>query len=358
MGWVEGLVTNLVGTACHFWGWLVAACAGPIRRWLRPSDAPAPGRRPGRPQLAIQDEELQATLEQIERHPWMGGKKGAANLVHGRNAWVGAGSYDAMKAEVANLCGKELARRRQHIKAPTPFELPVAEGLNQVWSSDLVEIRAWGLPFHVGNMMDVYNGENFTVRACPLAADGPFVADLFERACEARGGAAPTVCTKTDRGTQFMSQAFEDGLRGRTRHLRIPPGCPWYNGECERGNRDLKAVLYGLISRAHRPRGGEELTALLALCEQARLMLNQEISRPSLGNVTPDEVARGVQEEVKRGNQEFIEQRREQRRQTASAGLPPWQERLQEALRVCDRSTEQIVRLLNLIKRDYARMGR
>lgn len=287
----------------------------------------------------------------------MGGKKGAANLVRGLKAWVGAGSYDAVKTEMARLFGEEVARRRRR-PAPPPFEPPTADGLNQVWASDLVEIRAWGLPFHVGSMMDVYNQEHLALDATPLAADAAFVVSLFNGACGARGGAAPTVCTKTDRGSQYVSRVFEEALRHRTDHVRIPAGCPWFNGECERGNRDLKAVLYGLVSRSMRPKPGQELNTLRRLCRRARTTLNQGIARPSLGGVTPDDVAQGVREEVKQRNLTFIAQQKERRRHTSQQGLGPWQERLAALLDVAQRSTEELLRFLQLLTREYARMGR
>lgn len=353
--WVSQLWIRCTQSTRQFWAWL-SGSAWLLRRWLNLLGERSSS-RPGRPQLALDDAELGALRTQIEEHPWMGGKKGAANLVRGLKAWVGAGSYDAAKTEIARLFGEEVARRRRR-PAPQPFEPPVAEDLNQVWSSDLVEIRAWGLPFHVGSIMDVYNQEHLALDATPLAADATFVVTLFDRACATRGGAAATVCTKTDRGCQYVSRAFEEALRGRTEHVRIPPGCPWFNGESERGNRDLKAVLYGLVSRSTRPKPGQELTTLRRLCRRARTILNQGIARPSLGGVTPDDVARGVREEVKQQNQQFIAKQKERRRHVSQQGLRPWQERLAALLDVAQRSTEELLRFLQLLTRDYARMGR
>lgn len=353
--WVSHLWTRCAESMRQFWTWL-SGSAWLLRRWLNPLGEQGSS-RPGRPQLALEEAELAALGAQIEEHPWMGGKKGAVNLVRGLKAWVGAGSYDAVKTEMARLFGEEVARRRRR-PAPTPFEAPVAEELNQVWSSDLVEVRAWGLPFHVGSMMDVYNQEHLALDATPLAADAAFVTALFDGACATRGGAAPTVCTKTDRGCQYVSRAFEEALQGRTEHVRIPPGCPWYNGESERGNRDLKAVLYALIARSNRPRQGQELAMLRTLCAQARAVLNQDIARPSLGGVTPEDVAQGVREEVKQRNQQFITKQKERRRHVSQQGLRPWQERLAEFLQVARRRTEELLQFLQLLTRDYARMGR
>lgn len=320
-----------------------------LRRLLRRQAGEA---RAGREQLLLTDDELGAAARQVIEHPWMGGKKGAANLVHDREAWIGPGSYDVLKGVLASLVGRELAGRRQHQRPAVPLEMPRAEGLNEVWGSDLLEVEAWGKRFHVCAVVDVFNQESLALEPTPHAADGEFVAACFEKACESRGGRPPTVCTKTDRGSQY-GEVFRQALKGRAGHVRIPPGSPWFNGEVERGNRDVRSVIFEHVSRMDRPPKGEELEALRAACEAARRVLNEEISRPSLGNVTPAEVAHGIAEEVKRGNQEFIAQQREERKRR-SPGDTPWRERLCKLLHVDQWSTPELLRFLRLMKRDYS----
>ena len=318
-----------------------------LRRWLRERVGLAGGRK------QLTDTEVEAAMNRILEHPWMGGKKGAANLVHDREAWVGAESYDAIKAQMARLAGEELARRRVPRETPS-FDMPQATGLNQVWSSDLAEIKAWGKHFDVGTFMDIYNQEHLVLEAIEHPADSHFVRDLFEVACEHRGN-PPTVCTKTDRGGQYRAAAFNEAIAGCTQHVKIPPGCPWFNGEVERGNRDLKAIIYGLIARARRPEPGHELSALLAICSRARSILNDRISRPSLGNVTPTDVARGVQDEVKQGNREFVASERQARKQRlAETCAGAWKDGLQALLHVAERSTAELLRFLRLSHHDYA----
>jgi transposase InsO family protein len=326
--------------------------AGEAGRWLRGLlRRQASEARAGREQLLLTDEELLATAEQVIEHPWMGGKKGAANLVHDRAAWIGAGSYDLLKGTLASLVGQEVAGRRQHVRPSTPFEMPRADGLNEVWGSDLLQVVAWGYRFDVCVFVDVFNQESLVVEPALHAADGEFVAECFERACEVRGGRPPTVCTKTDRGSQYR-EVFRQALGGRTNHVRIPPGTPWFNGETERMNRDVRAVIYEHVSRMERPARGTELDGFQRACDATRKVLNEDISRPSLGNVTPAEVAKGMTEEVRRGNEQFIAEQRGERKRR-SPGATPWRERLCKLLGLEQWSTSELLRFLRLMKRDY-----
>lgn len=318
---------------------------------LRRAAAGPKGARAGRSQLNLTDEELGAAADLVLEHPWMGGKKGAANLVHDEKAWVGATSYDNIKHMVASIFGTELSQRRATNRKPKPFELPIPQGLNEVWGSDLFELPVWGKKFHICDFLDVHNQEYLEIRAIEGTADSEFVSSCFETACERRDGCPPKVCTKTDRGSQYLG-AFAAALEGRTEHVRIPPGSPWFNGESERGHRDLRALLYAELSRVKRPAEGRELAAVQKACERVRQIVNEEISKPSLGNVTPREVALGIAEDVKNRNQEYVKKQREARSQRA-ADPRSLRDRLWGLLQPDRLETRHILRFLRLRSRDY-----
>jgi transposase InsO family protein len=209
--------------------WLTGVFAGIVATivdWLR---RPPSGSRPGRPQLNVTEAQLAAALNLSQAYPFMGGKKGAANLVHDQAAWIGAGSYDAIKGTLAQQIGEELKKRRSGRPEPEPFEPPVATGLGQVWGTDLFEVTAWDVRFDICDFLDIFNQEYLALRATLHAADSKFVADCFELACQEQGGRAPTVGTTCDRGSQFYGH-FEEALEdSQTTLVRIPPGCPWFN---------------------------------------------------------------------------------------------------------------------------------
>lgn len=301
--------------------------------------------------------QLAAALNLSQAYPFMGGKKGAANLVHDQAAWIGAGSYDAIKGTLAQQIGEELKNRRSGRPEPEPFEPPVATGLGQVWGTDLFEVTAWDVRFDICDFLDIFNQEYLTLRATEHAADSKFVAASFELACKEQGGRAPTVCTKCDRGSQFYGH-FPAALKGRTELVRIPPGCPWFNGESERGHRDCRALLYTVISTMPRPKKGQEVAAMQEACDRVRRLLNEAISKPSLGNVTPREVASGIADQVRERNGQFVERQREARKQRRDADARPLGERVRGLVDLSKWTVQQLVRFLNLKNRDYTTMTR
>lgn len=291
-------------------------------------------------------------MNQVVSYPWMGGKKGRANLIHQRKTLVGAGTYDRIRREVARLCGRDLASRRRSRPALPPFELPEVDGLDQVWAGDGLKLKAWGLEFTIVAFLDVFNQEYLAVDATVGQPTSDFAARCFEEACDYRDGRPPTVCTKTDHGSEFQG-AFSEALQGRVPHLRIPPGMPWFNGESERGNRDLRAVVVGHLPR-RRPRPGQELTTLQRACRRAMTTLNDKLSRPSLGNVTPTEVARGTDNEVRRGNERFVAHQRQLRKEKSRSGdIEPWKDRLARLFCAEDWTSSDLLRFLRLKRRDY-----
>jgi hypothetical protein len=281
----------------------------------------------------------------------MGGKKGAANLAHAQSAWVGAGSYDVINDTVAQMVAEELQERRQGRPDPQPYTPPVATDLNQVWGADIFEIKAWDVRFDVCDFIDVHNQEYLTLEATLHAADSAFVAGCFETACTERGGKPPTVCTKTDRGSVFKG-LFSKALEGRTHHERIPPGSPWFNGESERGHRDARALLMAQLSKMEKPNKDEELAAVQKACIKVRHLLNEVISKPSLGNVTPKEIAKGVQDKVRAATARYVERQREARRNRV-IDRRPLTDRLKDVLRLKGWSGKELLRFLKLRSRDY-----
>jgi transposase InsO family protein len=282
----------------------------------------------------------------------MGGKKGAANLVHAQTAWVGAGSYDAINDAVAQLVAEQLQERRHERPSPAPYEPPVAEALNQVWGADIFEIKAWDMRFDVCDFIDIHNQEYLALDATLHAADSKFVTECFESACNVRNNTPPTVATKTDRGSVFQG-LFPKALEGRTHHERIPPGCPWFNGESERGHRDLRNLLYADLSRRPKPKKGKESTAVREACVRVRHLMNEVISKPSLGNVTPKEIADGSQDEVRKANDLYVEEQREVRRHRKIEEPRPLLERLRGMLGLKVWPVNELLRFLRLRSRDY-----
>lgn len=342
---------DVVGRSLRWFKETLEGVASRVIRWLQ-GPPPSGETRPGRCQLNLLEAELQAVTDQVAAYPSMGGKKGAGNLAHGQAAWVGAGSYDVINDTVAELVAEELQERRQGRPVPPPYEPPIATGLNQVWGADLFEIKAWDVRFDICDFIDVHNQEYLALEATLHAADSGFVAACFETACAKRGGKPPTVCTKTDRGAQFKG-LFTIALQGRTHHERIPPGSPWFNGESERGHRDARALLMAELSKMEKPKKGNELAAVRKACVTVQRLLNEVISKPSLGNVTPKEIAEGVQDQVRDATARYIDKQREARRYRVMEDRRPLVDRLRGILGLKGWAGQELLRFLRLRSRDY-----
>lgn len=281
----------------------------------------------------------------------MGGKKGAGNLAHNQDAWLGAGSYDNVNNAMAYLAGEQLQQRRPKRPVSVPYQPPIATGLGQVWGGDFFEIKAWDIRFDICDFLDIYNQEYVALEATLHAGNSDFVVACFKKACAERGGKPPTVATKTDRGSPF-TKAFAGPLKKLTRHERIPPGCPWFNGESERGHRDARALIMGELAKVKKPNKGNELAAIQKACAKVRRLLNEVISKPSLGNVTPMEIATGVQDEVRAATANYIEQQRNVR--TARKLQPKLLvDRLRDLLGMKDWPILALLTFLRLRDRNY-----
>jgi len=106
-----------------------------------------------------------------------------------------------------------------------------------------------------------------------------------------------------------------------------------------------------------RPKKGQELAAVQEGCDRVRRLLNDAISKPSLGNVTPREVAEGVADEVRERNRRYIERQREARKQRKDADARPLGERVRGWIDLSKWSTPKLVRFVNLKNRDYTTMA-
>lgn len=341
-------VNRLAEKVSRSWRWFTETLEGILRRVMRWLHGPPSQTRTGRCQLNLTDDELKAVTNHIEAYPSMGGKKGACNLAHDQAAWIGAGSYDAINDAVAQLVAEELKSRQHGRPDPKPYEPPTPKGLNEVLAGDIFEVKAWDVRIDVCDFLDVHNQEYLALEATLHAADSAFVAAAFEVACKARGGKPPTVATKTDRGSVFKG-LFAEALKGLgVTHEQIPPGCPWFNGESERGHRDLRSLIMAQLSKMKRPAKGKELAAVKAACAEVQRLMNEVISKPSLGNVTPREITEGKEETVREETARYVERQREERRARVLQDRMPLLDRLRGLLGLQGWDGKELLRFLRL----------
>jgi len=153
----------------------------------------------------VTDGELRAALNLAQTHPFMGGKKGAANLVHDQAAWIGAGSFDAIKGTLAQQIGEELKSRRSGRVTPEPFQEPVATRLGQVWGTDLFEVMAWDMRFDICDFLDIFNQEYLALRAPSTPPTAPLWLLASSSPAPNRVAAPPTCARRATAAPSTMA---------------------------------------------------------------------------------------------------------------------------------------------------------
>ena len=284
-----------------------------------------------RRESAIPLGDIGALVEQIIAMPFLGGRKGSSKLIEDQAALIGQTMYKDAKGVLREEAERELAKRREHSEleknrkareqAENGFIKPVASRPHDVWSIDFTEIKLLGMRFQICVIYDLYAQAYLALRPAEVA-DGPLTMATVEEAC-AYAGTTPSQCLLSDNGGQFESFDYQRLLaRLEITTLKTPPGQPWYNGELESGNGPLKKTvwteaLYGAcehpeISRPGVPRE-EILNYLQQCCQLAKEKINEHIPRAKFDTV-PQAVLDGAQPARAKRRRQFIEAKRQQRR--------------------------------------------
>jgi len=302
-----------------------------------------------RRESAIPEEDVAALVEQIIAMPFLGGRKGSLKLVEDQKALIGQTMYKDAKGVLRKEAEKELAKRREQSElernrrdreqAEDGFVKPVISKPHQMWSIDFTEVKLLGIRFMVCVIYDIFAQAYLALRAAEVA-DGQLTMDTVEEAC-AYAGTTPSECLLSDNGGQFESMNYNDLLdRLRIQTLKTPPGQPWYNGELESGNRDLKKViwteaLYGACEHPEITRPGvsrEKIGSYLQqCCQAAKEKINGQIPRPKFDTV-PRAVLDGKQSEMAKRRDQFREAKQEQRRERMETIKAKGQDRRGEPL--------------------------
>ncbi len=289
-----------------------------------------------RRESAIPEEDVDALVEQLIAMPFLGGRKGSLKLVEDQKALIGQTMYKDAKGILREEAEKELAKRREQSElernrrdreqAEVEFVKPEISKPHQMWSIDFTEVKLLGIRFMICVIYDIFAQAYLALRAAEVA-DGQLTMDTVEEAC-AYAGTTPSECLLSDNGGQFESVDYQSLLeRLRIQTLKTPPGQPWYNGELESGNRDLKKVIwteafYGACEHPEITRPGisrEKIGSYLQqCCRAAGEKINEQIPRLKFGTV-PRAVLDGKQSEMAKRSRRFREAKQNQRRECMEA---------------------------------------
>ena len=262
-------------------------------------------------ETVIPEEDIEAAIEQIINHPFLGGRKGALKLLEDQKALIGETYYKEIKKQLMDLSEEEYSKRKKVSELKTNqykrqnvneehFEKIETTKCHDVWAIDFTELKLLGIRFYVCVVYDLFSQAYLSV----IASQTPTMEVAIEAVEQAvhYANAKPSGFILSDNGSQFLSKNYQDLLvRLGLNELRIPAGKPWYNGALESGNRDIKKTIltiafYKACINPAITRTGvcrEEIFGFLKVCcGESLSVINKEIPRPKFGT-TPLAVLNG-----------------------------------------------------------------
>jgi hypothetical protein len=132
------------------------------------------------------------------------------------------------------------------------------------------------------------------------------------------------------------------------KHVFIPAGTPWNNGEAEVGMKDIKALVYQRLSHTPRERGQDIVGIARGIVHDMFKELNETIPRPKLAGVTPADIVENRAEDKRSATKAFIEERKAAR--PSKKRVDNVSQHIKALLKVdtwTDRSVKNLVHLMN-----------
>lgn len=287
-----------------------------LYRWLRGEEL----ERKERERKRMPEETVENTAMVIGMFPHMGGSKGQAYMLYHKFGYIGMKAYDRIKVNVKRLVGQEVARRKLLVDR-SAYEHVRPEKVGEIWAEDFTDLAVEGHTFKLALVLDTLD-QYYLGWAVDSRATAALVGHPIEQALEKNAGAGPKKFLLSDNGTQYISSKHDRLLNSAEIVQRRIPACvPQYNGTVEGGMREFKSVFYNVWEREKRE-GANEGKSLIervrSTVATTASLLNEAISRPSLGGVTPADVHYGRKE----AKQTEIAQY--QRTEESRRGIPPW----------------------------------
>lgn len=281
----------------------------------------------------IMDDEVEAAVQLIIKHPNLGAEKLHATLIDQEKALISTTFLNDAKQEIARASEAAYTARREEEKLLQAalrkrFELDKhyqhikAEFPHHIWAIDFVYIDFLGYRFCLCVLYDIFSQGYLSI-----LAGGGCTEDLAVRAIEAAVasvGKRASNFVRRDNGKAFITINYQKLLAGfKITDQPIPPGSPWFNGSLESNNTGLKSTIKatGMQEMANTPDRFEPArkdsrkahTILQQTCNTTRHLLNETISRTKFG-MPPQKVMDNRAEENRQRQEGFIEQKKADRK--------------------------------------------
>ncbi len=286
---------------------------------------------------AIPQEDVDAVIDLIAKHPQIGSVKVHHTLIDHEQAFVSSAFINQAKQEMIRITEMAYRSRREKKKtleqllrerqAPNDYQHIQAEYPNHIWATDFLNLRFLGFSLCICVVYDIFTQAYHSILA-GAGSDRELAGRCLSDAVRHNGGQA-AVLLRRDNGKAFTTHTIQSLLD----HLfmqdnPIPPASPWFNGSLESNNSGLKATVktIGLQQLAADParfrlaRANETnaVAALQQLCNEAFISLNSDISRPKFA-MPPQQVMNGNQKPARQRHQAFKERRKQERKERMKA---------------------------------------
>jgi transposase InsO family protein len=286
---------------------------------------------------SIPEDDIEATLRQIIEHPYLGGKKGSLKLVEDEQAFLGETFYREIKEIVGVQAQEEWFRRKcasiieenqkqRQKEMENIFHKYKPKKAHEIWAMDYLRINLFGHTFVVCVVYELFSQAvlSMAVGETPHSQ----VAQKAINEAMAYTNTKPSKYLRTDNDRTFDCSEIEKLTKDNDiDHQLLPPGKPWFNGELESTNRDLrKAILTKAaylacqeIEISHKKQPIKNVADFLQQsCEAVRDILNYEIPKKKF-NTVPMNVLNGHAEKNKKKNEAFVEKKKLQRSERMAA---------------------------------------
>ncbi len=257
----------------------------------------------------MSEEAVCSGVEVILKYPHFSGLKGQAYMIYHQLGYISQHFYKMLKKIVQRIVFQEVSRRDLLPKRTSyQHERPSSPG--EIWAEDFTVIKVNGVKFYVSLLIDVFSnyylGAEVSRRANVAMVESP-----VKQALEINGR-GPERFLLSDNGSQYISDAHGQLLdKLDIIQKRIPACTPEYNGSCECSVKEFKNVFYNVWSKrntGNMERNSPLLCQIKAAVVDTVTRMNNEIPRPSLRGVTPNDIQEGVANEKINLNQKYLEQ--------------------------------------------------
>jgi transposase InsO family protein len=299
------------------------------------------------PVCRLYKDEVNAAVHNIISYPHMGGKKGALMLAYHQLEYIGQRCYDGIKSVLRLILYAEIKDRKLE-RETVAWPKPCARHYGEIWNADFTHVELYGQVIYIAVVLDDFS-HYYLGHSVSDCADASLVDDAFSMALKTCGGVLPEICMINDRGSQYKADLYRArvGHYG-IKHVFIPAGTPWNNGEAEVGMKDIKALVYQRLSHTPRERGQDIVGIARGIVHDMFKELNETIPRPKLAGVTPADIVENRAEDKRSATKAFIEERKAAR--PSKKRVDNVSQHIKALLKVdtwTDRSVKNLVHLMN-----------